>query len=62
MYQGFMWEHCMLPGVHRHTLGKRVKAESGEGRLYTLPFPQHRLKTIPVSQHEFFVAKINFLI
>lgn len=53
----------MLPRMHRHTLAEgRVKAESGEGRWYTLPLPWHRLKTIPVSQHEFFVAKINFLI
>lgn len=63
MYQGFIWELACCPGVHRHTLaGGRVKAESGEGRWYTLPFPWHRLKTIPISQREFFVAKINFLI
>ena len=43
-------------------VGGRVRAECGSWRGHTLHFPLHSLKTTTVSQCEFFVAKINFLI
>lgn len=43
-------------------VGGRGRAECGSWRGHTFPFPWHSLKTTTVSQCEFFVAKINFLI
>jgi hypothetical protein len=58
--RGCTWYFCS--GVYMHMLGGGEGDGECEREVAYTPLSWHSLKSTPVSQREFFVAKINFLI